>query len=124
MNPLSAPEPDALRQGPPNPSRRLVLLHGWGSDADDLLDLGGALVGDDVEVVALRAPEPHPAGVGRQWYDLQQADWPGIRDARHLLARRLDALAESLPSSNTAVLGFSQGAAMAVMWPQDARWQR
>ena len=114
MNPNRAAGPDALRQGPCQPSRRLVLLHGWGADADDLLDLGSELVGDDVEVVALRAPEPHPAGVGRQWYDLQQADWPGIGSARRNLAQRFDALAESLPSSNTAVLGFSQGAAMAV----------
>ena len=26
-------------------------------------------------VVALRAPQMHPAGVGRQWYDLQQPQW-------------------------------------------------
>ncbi len=42
--PDSQPD-DALRLGPAQAHQRLVLLHGWGADADDLLDLGGLLVG-------------------------------------------------------------------------------
>ena len=48
-------------------------LHGWGADADDLLMLGEALAKRTqlpLELVALPAPEPHPQGVGRQWYGL------------------------------------------------------
>ncbi len=30
---------DQLHLGPAEASHRLVLLHGWGADADDLLDL-------------------------------------------------------------------------------------
>ena len=48
---------DQLHLGPAEASHRLVLLHGWGADADDLLDLGPLLVGPEVSVVALRAPE-------------------------------------------------------------------
>lgn len=91
-----------------------MLLHGWGADADDLLDLGSMLVDPDVSVVALRAPEPHPAGMGRQWYDLQQPQWPGVAAARIDLLKRLRHLAQSVPLERTALLGFSQGAAMAL----------
>lgn len=115
------PEDDgtALWVGPRRADRRLVLLHGWGADADDLLDLGEALLGGDpagigLSVVALRAPLPHPGGSGRQWYDLQQPAWPELPEARRDLRRRLLALENSVPLERTALLGFSQGAAMAI----------
>jgi phospholipase/carboxylesterase len=109
----------ALWLGPRQADRRLVLLHGWGADADDLLDLGEALLGADpaavdLSVVALRAPLPHPSGAGRQWYDLQQPEWPQLPQARRDLRRRLLALERSVPLERTALLGFSQGAAMAI----------
>jgi len=105
---------EAFCSGPELASRRLVLLHGWGADADDLLELGELLVGPDVQVVALRAPLSHPAGMGRQWYDLQQPGWPQLPQARADLLGRLQALERSLPLSSTVLLGFSQGAAMAL----------
>jgi phospholipase/carboxylesterase len=103
-----------IRLGPPTAQQRLVLLHGWGADADDLLDLGRLLVGPDVGVVALQAPLPHPAGVGHQWYDLQQPGWPQLPAARADLRRRLEALDAELSLQRTVLLGFSQGAAMAL----------
>jgi phospholipase/carboxylesterase len=107
----------ALVVGPPEADRRLVLLHGWGADADDLLDLGQDLLGADaagVSVVALRAPLPHPGGVGRQWYDLGVPGWPQVPAARTDLLRRLRLLERQVPLERTVLLGFSQGAAMAV----------
>jgi phospholipase/carboxylesterase len=109
-----APEPDLIRLGPATAQRRLVLLHGWGADAHDLLDLGPLLVGPQISVVALQAPLPHPAGVGRQWYDLGQPDWPQLPGARQALLERLEALGEEVPLAATTLLGFSQGAAMAL----------
>jgi phospholipase/carboxylesterase len=109
-----APDPEALWRGPQRASRRLVLLHGWGADADDLLELGLELVDDEVSVVALRAPWPHPAGFGRQWYDLQHPAWPDLPEARRRLRARLLALGASVPLQATALLGFSQGGAMAL----------
>ena len=105
---------DALQLGPAQASQRLVLLHGWGADADDLLDLGELLVGPEVSVVALRAPEPHPYGSGRQWYDLQPIDWAALPPARAALRGRLEQLGASVPLERTVLLGFSQGAAMAL----------
>jgi phospholipase/carboxylesterase len=118
-----SPAPDArsaescLLVGPRQADRRLVLLHGWGADADDLLDLGEALLGPEaasVGVVALRAPLPHPGGLGRQWYDLGLPGWPQLPEARADLLRRLRGLEEEVPLERTVLLGFSQGAAMAL----------
>ncbi|MEB3262986.1 MAG: alpha/beta hydrolase [Synechococcus sp.] len=110
--------PDQLRRGPDQASHRLVLLHGWGADADDLLDLADLLLPPErsrqVSVVALRAPEPHPSGFGRQWYDLQPIDWNALPAVRRALVGRLEALGESVPLPRTVLLGFSQGAALAL----------
>jgi len=114
MSSPASPSPDQLQLGPEQADQRLVLLHGWGADADDLLDLGELLVGPGVSVVALRAPEPHPYGVGRQWYGLQPIDWSQLPTARELLRQRLTELDQSVPLSRTVLLGFSQGGAMAL----------
>lgn len=111
----------AIHLGPERAAQRLVLLHGWGADADDLLDLAEVLVPPEVSVVSLRAPELHPAGMGRQWYPLlwsaamvPEPAWEQVPAAREALRRRLLDLAATVPLERTAVLGFSQGAAMAL----------
>ena len=103
-----------LQVGPSHADRRLVLLHGWGADADDLLDLGTELAGPEVSVVALRAPEAHPGGFGRQWYGLQPPQFDQLPAARAALRRRLENLGRTVPLERTALLGFSQGGAMAL----------
>lgn len=113
--PSSEPaEAGLIRMGPQAAQQRLVLLHGWGADADDLLDLGRLLVSPEVSVVALQAPLPHPGGLGRQWYDLQQPGWPQLPAALGHLRQRLAALDAELSLQRTVLLGFSQGAAMAL----------
>ncbi|MFN9643986.1 MAG: alpha/beta hydrolase [Cyanobacteriota bacterium] len=125
FSPNDSPWPDigegipesALVSGPQRGDRRLVLLPGWGADADDLWDLGEELLGAEaaaVGVVSLRAPLPHPGGMGRQWYDLGLPGWPQLPAARTDLLRRLRRLGEEVPLERTALLGFSQGAAMAI----------
>ena len=109
-----APDAGVIRRGPDRSEQRLVLLHGWGADADDLLDLADLLVGPAVSVVALRAPLGHPSGQGRQWYDLEEPNWPQLPAARTSLRTRLEALASEVPLGQTVLLGFSQGAAMAL----------
>ena len=107
-----------LRWGRPGPGR-LVLLHGWGANGRDLLPLGIHLMEGLGDVVALEALEPHPqVPGGRQWYPLteetQAQGWPGVPDALAAIDRHLVHLEQEHPWPRTALLGFSQGAAMAL----------
>ena len=101
----------------------VVLLHGYGADGRDLIDIGAAFADllPGAQFVAPHAPEPcAEAPVGRQWFPLTfrdphelargtEAAWPPLRG---FLDRELTAL--GLPASRLALLGFSQGAMMAL----------
>ena len=97
---------------------RIVLLHGWGADADDLLSIGQEIIQIskvDFEVLSLRAPGLHPNNTGKQWYRLYPPDWnEAENEVKKLLLtlRKLDTL--NIPLKKTILLGFSQGAAMAI----------
>ena len=99
-------------------TNRLVLLHGWGADANDLLPVGKLLTEgfkDRFEIVSLSAPQPHPGGSGRQWYPLYPHKWEQVPNAVIDLERRLTNLCfENIPLDKTLLLGFSQGGAMAL----------
>ena len=72
---------DLLRQPTTQARARLVLLHGWGADAGDLMPLGQALakaIATPLELVALPAPQLQTQGSGRQWYGLFPADWAAV----------------------------------------------
>ena len=104
---------------PSAPARaRLVLLHGWGADAGDLMPLGQALaeaIATPLELVALQAPQLQTQGSGRQWYGLFPADWAAVPAAVEALKERIHNLSsEGIPLEATVLLGFSQGGAMAV----------
>jgi len=111
--------PDSVIHAGLEPGRiRLVLLHGWGADAEDLLPLGdglAALSSLPAECIGLQAPEPHPGGEGRQWYGLFPANWQAVPSATQQLRGRIEALdLETIPLSRTVLIGFSQGGAMAL----------
>ena len=97
---------------------RIVLIHGWGADADDLLSLGQEIIEIskvDFEVISLRAPSLHPNNIGRQWYSLYPPDWnEAENEVKKLILtlRKLDDF--NIPLQKTILLGFSQGAAMAI----------
>jgi len=99
-------------------THRIILLHGWGADADDLITLGTEItnrINFDFEVISLRAPELHPSGQGRQWYKLYPHDWNGAElEVNKLLDTLKKFDTNQIPLSNTILLGFSQGAAMAL----------
>ena len=65
----------------------------------------------------LRSLTPKVPG-GRQWYPLteeaQAQGWPGVPDALAAIDRHLVHLEQEHPWPRTALLGFSQGAAMAL----------
>ena len=111
--------PDPVLHAATTPATaRLVLLHGWGADADDLMPLGDSLsarLPSAIDCLGLPAPELHPAGMGRQWYGLFPADWQAVIPAVEQLQKRLQALEQTpIPLSRTVLIGFSQGGAMAV----------
>ena len=73
-------------------TNRLVLLHGWGADEHDLVTVGKLLtegLKDRFEIVSLSAPQPHPSGLGRQWYPLYPHEWEQVPNAVLDLERRL-----------------------------------
>ena len=99
-------------------THRLVLLHGWGADAQDLMPLAQEIINTDkfvLDIASLNAPHLHPQGFGRMWYPLFPPDWESIPKAVNELAFRIKALAtDQIPLGKTIVLGFSQGGAMAL----------
>ena len=109
---------DLLRQPSTKARARLILLHGWGADAGDLMPLGQALaeaIATPLELVALQAPQLQTQGSGRQWYGLFPADWAAVPAAVERLKKRINILSsKEIPLEATVLLGFSQGGAMAM----------
>ena len=116
---------DGPRREPSGPITALVVLvHGYGANGADLIDLAEVLSPalPGTVFVAPDAPEPLPeVGVGaRQWFALTFRDpgelWHGASLAGPALDRFLDAeLARyRLPPSRMALVGFSQGTIMAL----------
>ena len=99
-------------------THRIILIHGWGADADDLLSLGKEItdkINFDYEIISLRAPGLHPSGQGRQWYGLYPHDWNEAEvEVNKLLVTLKKFDTDQVPLRKTILLGFSQGAAMAI----------
>ena len=99
----------------------MVLCHGVGADAHDLIDLHSAWARavPHALFVAPDAPEPYDmAPMGRQWFSLQDRT-PAVLDAgaRRAAPLLLGVIAAELeraelPSDAVAMMGFSQGAMM------------
>ena len=99
-------------------THRIILLHGWGADSDDLLIFGKEItekINHEFEVISLRAPGVHPSGHGRQWYGLYPHDWNGADVEVNKLFGTLKKFdTDQISLRKTILLGFSQGAAMAI----------
>ncbi|RIX30259.1 alpha/beta hydrolase [Amnibacterium setariae] len=94
--------------------RLLLLLHGYGADEQDLLEVGEAVAAEGDAVVSLRGPVP--VGPGAGWFDGPREAvlaGAGLVDAATAVLGTLDALTASA-GDPTAVrlLGFSQGGAV------------
>ncbi|MFH3479041.1 alpha/beta hydrolase [Xanthobacter variabilis] len=123
---LDAPLLDGPRLRPRmggQPDSLVVLLHGYGADGRDLIDLGNAWseLLPRTAFVSPHAPDPcEQAPVGRQWFPLTFRDpheLPrGAEAAAPLLRAFLEAELEklALPPERLALVGFSQGAMMAL----------
>lgn len=99
------------------PQGLIVLLHGWGANANDLVPLASALNASYCHFVFPEAPFPHPyAHEGRMWYDLENQNFNQLQESCQRLTEWLDSLAETVgvPCDRTLLGGFSQGGAMAL----------
>jgi len=119
MSALTAPRLDPLS----GTARQLVVLvHGYGADGNDLLELGRLWQTrfPDTAFVAPNAPDPAPTGTGFQWFPISRLDpdetEKGTAAAGPVLDAFLDAelAALNLAPENLVILGFSQGAMLAL----------
>ena len=105
------------------PGRIVLLLHGYGADGNDLIDLAlqWSPAVPDALFIAPHASERLPGtAFGRQWWDLSDRSparmEAGVRAAGPVLdaviARECAAL--GLPESRVSLMGFSQGAMTAL----------
>jgi phospholipase/carboxylesterase len=119
------PTLDAIHFGPASkgtPRQLIVLCHGLGADAYDLIDLGAswAHACPDAIFASVHAPFRHDSGFGRQWWSVADRSPPvveaGVRTAAPYLHGFIDAeLARlGLPADAYALMGFSQGAMMSL----------
>lgn len=101
----------------------VVLLHGYGADGGDLIEIGAHWRDrlPDTGFVAPHAPEPCPMlASGRQWFDLTFRDphelARGVVSARPALDAFLDRerARHGLQDDQLVLVGFSQGAMMAL----------
>ena len=115
----SARDPHAgqpvLRHGVPVEDARLavILVHGRGGSAEDMLGLADELRTRDVAYLA-------PQAAGHTWYPysflapLAQNE-PGLSSALRVLGMLVDAIgAEGLAPDRVALIGFSQGACLSL----------
>jgi predicted esterase len=91
----------------------IILLHGRGASADDVLSLGSQFGVGDVAYVA-------PQAAGHSWYPYSflapiEQNEPGISSAFRVLSRIVDDLEQQgIPSDRIGLVGFSQGACLAL----------
>jgi len=96
----------------------VILLHGWGADGPNLIDLADffAQALPDAQFIAPNAPYPCEANpYGYQWFSLMNREpshlLEGARGAAEILNRFIDEQLKSLglENKNLALVGFSQG---------------
>ena len=116
-------DPEALYCGPASkatPKQLVILCHGLGADAHDLIDLGHAWshACPDAIFASVHAPFQHDSGFGRQWWSVADRSPPvmeaGVRTAAPYLHTFIDSALERLSLSDYAIMGFSQGAMVAL----------
>ena len=109
---LAITRPSVLKHNAP----LLVLIHGYGSDENDLFSFAEELP-EELFIISLRAPHPL-SPFGYAWYainfDADQNKWNDVNQAKKSMKSILDTIAMAcdlynLDDTNISLLGFSQG---------------
>jgi len=110
----------------------LIMLHGYGSDENDLFSFASELP-QELFIISVRAPYPMKP-YGNAWYainfDAVQGKWSDndqAKESRDLIAKFIDEATKTYPvnKNNVSLLGFSQGTilsyAVALTYPEKIR---
>jgi phospholipase/carboxylesterase len=113
------PTLDYIQWGPASkaePRQIVVLCHGLGADAYDLIDLGHAWAHacPDAIFLSVHAPYPHDSGFGRQWWSVADRTSSVIQMGAEAASGCLNEFLDSQPDLPIALVGFSQGAMIAL----------
>ncbi|MHA1559065.1 MAG: alpha/beta hydrolase [Alphaproteobacteria bacterium] len=121
---ISVPDGAALEPASGEPASSLiVLLHGYGANASDLVPLAQAWRSSLPQTAFVVPDAPEPAGgnpFGRQWFPLSMGDPAKMREGVEKVEAELDLFldqaleARGLDNRNLALMGFSQGAMLAL----------
>ncbi len=128
-NPQS-PIPHSMLDGPHQPPRSggkakqlILLLHGWGADGANLIDLADAMndAVPDAHFIAPNGPEVCEVNpYGFQWFSLQNRDpkvmLEGLKKSEKILNHYIDSTLDELElgDKDLALVGFSQGTMLAL----------
>lgn len=110
----------------------LIMLHGYGSDENDLFSFASELP-EELFIVSARAPYPMQS-YGNAWYainfDVEQRKWNDNEQAKascDLISAFIDEVTTAYPvnKDNVTLLGFSQGSilsyAVALTYPKKVK---
>ena len=102
----------------------IVILHGWGANAEDAAYFTGLLNLSEYHLVFPEGPFDHPAPGGKMWYGFPPGfnfggSWghlPQLQASRQMLIDFLTELPKmtQVPLTQTLLGGFSQGGAMTI----------
>ncbi len=111
----------------------IILLHGYGSNEQDLFSFEGELP-HDAYIISAQAPYTLPGSFGFAWYSInfdaamnKFTDDEQAKSSRDLIANFIDELIQTYPidANNITLIGFSQGAilsyAIAMTYPEKVK---
>jgi phospholipase/carboxylesterase len=112
---------DAIHWGPASkgiPKQLVILCHGLGADAFDLIDLAPSWqhACPHALFASVHAPFQHDSGFGRQWWSVADRSPPAVEAGVRVAASYLHGFIDGelsrlkLPADAYAIMGFSQGA--------------
>jgi phospholipase/carboxylesterase len=93
-------------------TKAIILLHGRGGTADDILILADELCDEDFYVVA-------PQATGNSWYPRsflspEETNEPWLSSALEIVKRLVEEISTVIPRNKIYIAGFSQGACLSL----------